>query len=86
LQGEGIDDVASSAVKLYPNPATTVLNIEGLEGQTLVAIMDVNGRVCGQWTVESANTSLDISRLSQGAYFVRITGAKTNTIRKLVVK
>ena len=30
--------------------------------------------------------TIDISDLSQGAYFVRITGERTTAIRKLIVK
>jgi len=29
---------------------------------------------------------MDISSLSQGAYFVRLTGERVNAIRKLIVK
>ena len=86
LQLEGIDDVNGTAITLYPNPATTVLTLSGINGHADVTIMDVNGRTCGKWVVENGSTTLDISRLAQGAYFVRITGDKVNATRKLVVK
>ena len=86
LQLEGIDDVNGTAITLYPNPATTVLTLSGINGHADVSIMDVNGRTCGKWAVKNGSTTLDISRLAQGAYFIRITGDKVNATRKLVVK
>ena len=85
-QGEGIDDVNSAAIALYPNPATTTVTISGIEGQAMVTIVDMNGRVSGEWKVENDEITIDLTGYAQGAYFVRITGEKQNAIRKLIVK
>ncbi len=85
-QGEGIDDVNSAAIALYPNPATTTVTISGIEGQAMVKIVDMNGRVSGEWKVENGEITLDLTGYAQGAYFVRITGEQQNAIRKLIVK
>ncbi|MBR1549619.1 MAG: T9SS type A sorting domain-containing protein, partial [Bacteroidales bacterium] len=45
-----------------------------------------NGRVNGEWKVESGNLTIDLTGYAQGAYFVRITGEQVNAIRKLIVK
>ena len=85
-QGEGIDDVNSAAIALYPNPATTTVTISGIEGQAMVTIVDMNGRVSGEWKVENDEITLDLTGYAQGAYFVRIMGEQQNAIRKLIVK
>ena len=85
-QGEGIDDVNSAAIALYPNPATTTVTISGISGQATVTIVDMNGRVNGEWKVENDEITLDLTGYAQGAYFVRITGEQQNAIRKLIVK
>ena len=85
-QGEGIDDVNSAAIALYPNPATTTVTISGIEGQATVTVVDMNGRVSGEWRVENGEITLDLTGYAQGAYFVRITGEQQNAIRKLIVK
>jgi hypothetical protein len=36
--------------------------------------------------VKEGSLSIDVSGLSQGAYFVRVTGEKVNAIRKLIVR
>ena len=85
-EGEGIDDVNSAAIALYPNPATTTVTISGIEGQATVTIVDMNGRVSGEWRVENDEITIDLTGYAQGAYFVRITGEQQNAIRKLIVK
>ena len=85
-EGEGIDDVNSAAIALYPNPATTTVTISGISGQATVTIVDMNGRVNGEWKVENDEITIDLTGYAQGAYFVRITGEQQNAIRKLIVK
>ena len=83
----GIDDVESTVdISLYPNPATTSVTLSGIEGQATVTIVDFNGRVSGEWRVESGKLTIDVSSLASGAYFVRIVGDQTNAIRKLIVR
>ena len=81
----GIDDVNSSLINLYPNPANTTVTVDGIQGEALVTIVDMNGR-----TVYSEKAvgklTIDLGGMAQGAYFVRITGENTTAIRKLIVK
>ena len=81
-EGVGIDDVESSNIALYPNPARTTVTISGLESGSTVTVVDLNGRV----VLTSTDATLDVSDLAQGAYFVRIVGERQNAIRKLIVK
>ncbi|MBR1549018.1 MAG: fibronectin type III domain-containing protein [Bacteroidales bacterium] len=83
---QGIDDVNNASIALFPNPATTTVTLTGIDGQATVTIVDMNGRVNGEWKVESGNLTIDLAGYAQGAYFVRITGEQLNAIRKLIVK
>ncbi len=82
----GIDDVDAAAISLYPNPATTTVTISGIEGQATVTVVDMNGRVSGEWRVENGEITLDLTGYAQGAYFVRIVGEQQSAVRKLIVK
>lgn len=81
----GIDDVVSTDVTLYPNPASAAVTIRGIEGECTVSVVDLNGREVYK---ANANNSLtiDLTGYAKGAYFVRITGERTAAIRKLIVK
>ncbi|MBR4773961.1 MAG: fibronectin type III domain-containing protein, partial [Bacteroidales bacterium] len=81
----GIDDVNSSLINLYPNPANTTVTVDGIQGEALVTIVDMNGRtVFSEKAV--GKLTIDLNGMAQGAYFVRITGENTTAIRKLIVK
>ena len=83
----GIDDVNANAnISLYPNPASHMVTISGIEGTATVTVIDLNGRQNGQWQVENGELTIDVSAMAKGAYFVRIAGESTVAVRKLVVK
>ena len=84
--GEGIDDVNSAAISLYPNPASSTVTLMGIEGAATVTVVDMNGRETGKWTVVDGTLTIDVTEMTQGAYFVRIVGEQVNAIRKLIVR
>ena len=80
-----INDVNSSDINLYPNPASTSVTLTGIEGEATVTIVDLNGRTV--YTNNATNSlTIDLTGYAKGAYFVRITGEQTSAIRKLIVK
>lgn len=83
-----IDEVETSALSLYPNPASQMVSIsaEGVEGNVNVQIVDMNGRVMMEQQGNAQSFRFDVSGLAQGAYFVRMTGENINAVHKLVVK
>ena len=69
------EDFFSSNFSMYPNPATSVLNISTKNGIALenVQILDINGRVVNQTnTTASETTQINVSNLNSGVYFVKI--------------
>lgn len=88
-EDNGIDNVDGNAsIVLYPNPASTSVTIDlnGFDGVSLVSIIDLNGRCCGEWKVENGKVVVDVTHYVSGAYFVRVTSENASAIRKLVVK
>lgn len=84
----GIENVENSILRLYPNPASQMVsvNAEGIEGKVTVQIVDLNGRVMMEQQGSAQNYRFDVSTLSQGAYFVRMTSESVNAVSKLIVK
>ena len=82
----GIGQVDNTKLSLFPNPASTTVTLNGIEGNATVTLVDMNGRESGQWNVEGGKLTIDLSGYAKGAYFVRITGERTSDIRKLIVK
>lgn len=89
---DGIDDVSSNLnLSIYPNPTNgnTTISIEGVTGKLNIAVIDINGRTLRSEQVEchdSCVERIDVNGLAKGAYFVKVTGATVNCIRKLIVQ
>ena len=82
---EGINELSifNSQFSIYPNPASMTVTVEAEQPSTLT-LTDATGRVCGRWKVENGKTTLDISPLPAGVYFVRLSTSPT--IRKLIIR
>ena len=80
--GIGINDVNSSNVVLFPNPADNTINVIA-EGVQHIEIIDATGRI-----VRSLNNdgAIDISNLNQGVYVVRTTTSKGVSVEKFIKK
>ena len=78
----GINEVAEGEVNVYPNPATTVINIDNAEGAQ-ISLFDINGRMINNINSASANQTIDASNLAKGMYIVRIANGN-NVITKKV--
>ena len=70
-------------ISIYPNPASKTVTVETDQPSTLT-LTDATGRECGRWKVAGGKTTLDISTLPAGVYFVRLSNSPT--IRKLIIK
>jgi hypothetical protein len=88
VDADGIDDVVSGTMSLYPNPATisVTLTVDGFEGMVNVELVDMNGRVVYTANSITSAMTIDVSNLAKGAYFVRVTGERQTAVRKLIVK
>ena len=87
----GIDGVAEASCAIYPNPTSsaTTISVSGVSGKVKIAVVDMNGRTVASELLECSSDctkTMDVERLAQGAYFVRITGENVNMVKKLIVK
>ncbi|MCR5445081.1 MAG: fibronectin type III domain-containing protein [Bacteroidales bacterium] len=84
----GIYDVENGTLTLFPNPASdkVTVAVAGFEGEVGVEIVDMNGRCVAGYTTKDSELTVNVGDLSQGAYFVRVTGATHTAVRKLIVK
>ena len=82
----GIDDVEAAAVAIAPNPATEYAVVNGLKAGSEVAVVDINGKMRLSGIAQSDMLTLDVSGLSAGVYFVRVSDGTETAVRKLIVK
>ncbi|MCL2291130.1 MAG: M28 family peptidase [Bacteroidetes bacterium] len=71
----------NSKFNIYPNPANDKIFIEGeLVGKSVI-ILDVTGRIAASKAIDSNVVAIDISNLTQGVYFVKISN---KIVRKFI--
>lgn len=79
---EIIAAIEKVGVEVYPNPASTRINVEAsVPGK--ITLIDMSGRVVQ--TREGQKISLDVSHLSRGAYFLRVATSQGTFHRKVVL-
>ncbi|MBU0489380.1 MAG: T9SS type A sorting domain-containing protein [Bacteroidetes bacterium] len=82
-----IKEVNYESVVMYPNPATSMVNIGLPDSKSTieVTILDIRGnKLFGRKYKGEQNAIVDVSKLAVGVYFVTITSDQGKTTRKLV--
>ena len=82
----GVGSYSGREVRIYPNPVHNVLNIEG-DNLKEVALYSAIGTLVQKTTLTGHATSLNVSGLTKGIYFVRLTMGDGNiSTRKVVIE
>ncbi len=84
----GVEDVtaADNTFAVYPNPASSVINVNNKNNSpiTKIVLTDLNGRIVKQDASNLSNVQLNISDLSAGVYMINITSAEGSTTQKII--
>lgn len=73
-------------IKIYPNPVTDELVIEGIAPGITITLTDVLGRVLLQTTSSNATTRIQTSALVKGTYLLKLTDADGRRANAKLVK
>ena len=79
----GIGDLNfASGLQLYPNPATTEINIQSsTENIQTVQLFDLSGKQLMELTaLDNNQLSLDVSQIAKGIYFIRLNNQVTKKV------
>ena len=80
---DGMDETHTGEVKVYPNPASNTIQIEGIE-PTVIQLYNTFGQLAK--TIENA-ASISLDGLAEGVYMLRIEDSEGKTfLTKMVVK
>ena len=76
-----IDEVQQINYIAYPNPFEQTIQIEGIEKESLVQIISLQGLIIKEFTYQPGQ-DIDFNQIENGVYFFRINGASTLRIVK----
>jgi len=76
---------ADTEILISPNPATSIVTIQGAEAYDMVSVYDQIGRRVFQKQIKNAS-SLDVSELQSGIYVLKFEGGGKSFVSKLIKK
>lgn len=82
----GIDETTPFSVKLYPNPATSILNIQSDITIERIELRDMNGRIIDSRQSESKHSVLDLSGLTKGVYLITLHKEGSSVVKRIVIQ
>ena len=79
----GLTDMQTDSIKIYPNPASDILYIQGMESQSNVSLYSADGKIQNlQALLQADGVQINVSGLAQGLYYVRINNHFYKFIKK----
>lgn len=76
----------TEAVNVYPNPSTGIINIANLPVESSIEVVNMLGQSVYKTKSDAGNFTADLSSLSNGSYFIKISAANEKTkIVKLIL-
>ncbi len=79
-------DLGIQDFRIYPNPATDLLNIQSEGNMTNVQLINLAGQVVFENNVKSDFTTIQTSQFPKGIYMLAITSDKGVTARKVSIR
>lgn len=82
------NDTVLSSLKVYPNPAKGIVNIDlagVLNGETTYELFDVQGRKVISKVSSTNFETLNVENLSEGIYMLTVQNGSEKTTKKLVI-
>jgi hypothetical protein len=76
----------TSAISVYPNPATNHLRIQAAIPATGYQIMDVLGKVVGEFYGNFEETEVDVSNFPAGVYLVNVYTNEEMLVEKFIIE
>ncbi len=77
----GLEDNAAATVKVYPNPTTGIININGV-GDASISIYSITGNLIAEY---GGNQKIDLSAQPNGIYFIKVYGDDFVTTKRITL-
>jgi uncharacterized repeat protein (TIGR01451 family) len=82
----GIEEEDIFNVKLFPNPTTSILNVESESIIDAISVFSLNGQLVKQLSPSSKKSTIDLSDLTKGVYLFEINCEKDRIIKRIIVQ
>jgi hypothetical protein len=87
VMSSSIDEIASTELKLYPNPGYGVYQLSNPNKEQLsIAVYNVMGQFVQSIDADQSEITIDLTNQESGVYLLQVIGNKTNTSISLIKK
>lgn len=86
LTVSGIEELGFEQVKIYPNPATDVIYLQGVEAGSTSELYDITGKLVKREQLMNTNAQVDIKSFPSGIFNLKITNKAGQIGNAKVVK
>ncbi len=85
--GIPVQNLVDSGLSVFPNPAADKITISNKDFQQgdLFTLMNLSGQVILQKKPSGTQTSIDVSNITPGIYFIRLVSSKGTTSKKIII-
>ncbi|NPD45643.1 T9SS type A sorting domain-containing protein [Lentimicrobium sp. S6] len=83
--GVGVNEIAESTFKLYPNPASDVINIQSVNALTSIKIWSISGQIVYTNEDSSNLQTIDVSSFKKGVFFMELSTETETQIIKIAI-
>ena len=80
----GVEDVnvAKGTLRLYPNPANSVVTLQAWTVLDDVKVFTIDGQLVKEFETDDTKVKFNVSDLPAGVYIIHAAGATTRMIKK----
>jgi len=82
----GLNDQSIEGLVIYPNPTANILNLDAATPISNVEIVNVLGQVLIFESSNSTISNIDVSALSKGTYFIKVTSDNNAKVLQFLKK
>ena len=82
----GVNILNEESVRVYPNPASDVLNVASDYNILNIAIFDAMNRLVEEREVNAKNIRISLAKRPTGVYFIKVRTDRGSTMRKFVIR
>jgi PKD repeat protein len=80
-QCAGLSDQSNTSIEVFPNPNSGFFTIKGADINSLLKIMDLNGKLIYKTLANSSTILVDVPQVSNGFYYLEIVNPSGNAQR-----
>jgi hypothetical protein len=69
----GVDELSKTEIKAYPNPTNDLIQLTNIESELAYTVLNVNGQVIQEGTVQPNATEIRLDSVESGFYFIHVS-------------